>query len=242
MVKEPPILALLLILPMLTGCSIFDGSNCPDIKLQDGMCLVFEDPQTLDRPSIESVIRQSLVPIIDAMPIEEVTIRIIDQPSLAIPGIGIGGNSAGADQISLFFAPDNPQLATSIANGELSRLLAHELHHEKRERSVGYGSTLFEAMVSEGLADHFALEVFTLDLAPWSRALNEDDIELWKNEAAKTWDDAQYDHSAWFFGSGPPIPRYVGYTVGFNIVGDFLAANPGDKPSSLFGRRAAEFR
>lgn len=39
-----------------------------------------------------------------------------------------------------------------------------------------------------------------------------------KQELAST----QYDHGAWFFGSGP-FPRWTGYTLGCEIVGRYLA-------------------
>jgi uncharacterized protein YjaZ len=35
-----------------------------------------------------------------------------------------------------------------------------------------------------------------------------------------------HDHSAWFYGIGGRYPRWLGYTLGYRIVGDWLATQP----------------
>ncbi|MES0476805.1 MULTISPECIES: DUF2268 domain-containing putative Zn-dependent protease [Citrobacter freundii complex] len=43
------------------------------------------------------------------------------------------------------------------------------LHHAARWQGPGYGSTLGEALVSKGLADHFSLELFGGEPELWER-------------------------------------------------------------------------
>ncbi len=96
-------------------------------------------------------------------------------------------------------------------------------------------------MVSEGLADHYALELFGQPLPPWVTALSEDEIDLWLERARPELDSAGYSHSVWFFGTGS-VPRWAGYTIGFRLVGDYLAANPGATAASLVNLGADAFR
>lgn len=35
--------------------------------------------------------------------------------------------------------------------------------------------------------------------------------------------DPGYDHNAWFFGTGGHRPRWLGYTLGYQLVGQWLA-------------------
>lgn len=53
----------------------------------------------------------------------------------------------------------------------LPRTIAHELHHAVRWMNPGYGKTLGEAIVTEGLTAHFELEVFGGRPNPWDVAL-----------------------------------------------------------------------
>ncbi len=100
--------------------------------------------------------------------------------------------------------------------------LAHELHHSSRIRTgPGYGRTLGEAMVSEGLADHFANEAFsTTPPQPWASSLSENqEHAVWQRAEPQLW--SAHDHRLWFFG-GPDIPRWAGYSLGYSIVEKFL--------------------
>jgi hypothetical protein len=51
---------------------------------------------------------------------------------------------------------------------------------------------------------------------------------------------SDYDHAAWFFGAGP-LPRWAGYSLGFRIVGDHVAAICGSSAHSLASAAAADF-
>jgi uncharacterized protein YjaZ len=39
----------------------------------------------------------------------------------------------------------------------------------------------------------------------------------------------------WFFGAGGRRPRWLGYTLGYRIVGDWLAANPNPDGAAWIG-------
>jgi len=65
---------------------------------------------------------------------------------------------------------------------QLRRTLAHELDHAARVTAgPGYGSTLLDVMVSEGLADNFATSLYRGSRHPWTHALSaRDEHRLWQ--------------------------------------------------------------
>ena len=115
------------------------------------------------------------------------------------------------------------------------------MHHVARFRAGRFSSNLFEAMINEGLADHFSIEVAGTDPPIWSRALTAQQLATWSERARAQWFDSNYNHDAWFFGAAPPIPRWAGYSIGFDLVGQFLAADPSRRPSKLHAEPAASF-
>ena len=97
-------------------------------------------------------------------------------------------------------------------------------------------------MVSEALADQFAFELIGEPSPPWVVALSEGEIDLWTEMAASEFDSTTYDHPAWFFGSTSEIPNWTGYSVGSQLVGDYLETYPGSTAASLVNISADEFR
>lgn len=228
------------------GCS--DGSGpeaCTDgagVPLEAGSCLVFEDGGRLDahRASIEKIVGETLASVRALMPLDEVGIRVLTDRTLVIPELGIGGRAFSIDEIGLSFDPDSPNLAASLST-DLFPLLAHEMHHIMRMRTVGYGADLLGAMISEGLADQFSVEIAGIDPPPWSNALTADQLTEWRDRARDHWFDSPYDHAGWFLGTDPDIPRWTGYTIGFELTGMFLSDNPTRRPSQLFDEPASNF-
>ena len=113
-----------------------------------------------------------------------------------------------------------------------------------RFAAAGYGRTLGEALVSEGLADQFDREAnggtgqiwnHTLTPAEWAAVLSLAEPVL----AAQS-----YNHLTWFFGgqmsNGDPVPRWTGYMLGYHLVGTYLDLHLDARPSRMAGVPAAE--
>ena len=169
----------------------------------------------------------------------DVEFRVVVFPERTIPSKGLSGAAPNTEHIYILLNPDHERLAKSIAD-ELVATIAHEYHHTLRYRTVGYGSNLFEAMVSEGLADHFAREVAGED-PPWATPVDEEELAFWREEAEKDWFNPDYDHLAWFIGLNSDIPRGTGYEIGRRIVREYLATHPDERPSTLYATAANEF-
>ncbi len=169
-----------------------------------------------------------------------VDIVIVDNPEGSIPETGVGGRAYNAHFLVISVDPEFTRIHDVIGE-EIESTLAHELHHCARMDAIGYGETLLEALVTEGLADHFDIEINGGMPKPWSNALSKGQVEDLLKKAAPEYRKRSYSHESWFFGSEEMgIPRWTGYSLGFKIVSDYLMKT-GKKPSELVGIPASEF-
>jgi len=176
---------------------------------------------------LRELVESSIAAVADAIDVPPVRVIVRVEPSQAIPGIGVGGFAdPRTGDVSVALDPAHDPFDDALRH-RIPDVLAHELHHSTRIlRGPGYGRSLAEAFVTEGLAQRFVVEAFPdVPLAPWADALTPD-------EERETWDRAQdaldetYSwelHEEWFFGTGD-VPHWAGYTIGFNIVGFYLQA------------------
>ncbi|WP_425148489.1 DUF2268 domain-containing putative Zn-dependent protease [Deinococcus sp.] len=119
--------------------------------------------------------------------------------------------------------PANPNFARCW-RAELPATIAHELHHLRRWRGPGCGATLLEALVSEGLAQHY--ELSERRTPPIYAHISADLDALWKLAQSEL-DESRYDHARWFFGVAE-LPRWAGYALGFELVRRFFERAAGD--------------
>jgi uncharacterized protein YjaZ len=135
--------------------------------------------------------------------------------------------------------PDNVNFENSLEN-EFFTTLGHELHHCMRWRTVGYGSTLLEALVTEGLACHFEIELRPGIIPFYATALEEEEISDLLAKAISSFSDTNYSHDEWFFGQNDAIPLHAGYTLGFELVSRYIrqqhreASQLYDEPAESF--------
>ena len=185
-------------------------------------------------------IAQLLAPDV-AMPGVDIVIQHV--PGQVIPELGLGGYCLRRSCMFVTVDPANPAFAASVEIGEFRRMIAHEYHHCLRNDAVGYGRTLGEALVSEGLADHFDRELHGGDGQPWNHAVAE---ELWDrvvSQAGPLLKASEYDHVGWFYGrqaQADRFPRWAGYTLGYHLLAKYLRQNPGMRPSRMAGTLAAD--
>ncbi|GGB05339.1 hypothetical protein GCM10011491_36890 [Brucella endophytica] len=137
-----------------------------------------------------------------------------------IPEMGIVGHAYRGTLFAMTVDPDNLNFADSLENGALQRQIIHEVHHCMRMAGPGYGWTLGEALVSEGLAGQFVCKLFGSAPEPWERAVPLERL-LSNPVDMKSLSAKGYNHPAWFFGTGA-YPRWLGYTLGFEMVGNWL--------------------
>lgn len=140
-----------------------------------------------------------------------------------IPDWDCNGYTHGPWRITITIDPTCDGHEKRPLDAQLRAMLAHELHHAMRSRSAGYGSTLGEALVTEGLAQCYEEQagcstpnyaVAVRGPALVKLALLAQD-ELWSDE---------YDHSKWFFGNkaDATFPWAGGYSLGYVLVRSWL--------------------
>jgi hypothetical protein len=191
-----------------------------------------EAAETYDR--LEALLRTTV-------PMSAIDIIVQRVAGGVIPEIGIGGSCYRQSCMAVTLDPDNPNFAAGLESGYFARTLAHELHHCLRYGGPGYGRTLGEALVSEGLADHFDCQAHGGDGQPWNHALTPQQWRPLLQRAEAALSDPLYDHDAWFFGAGGAevLPRWAGYTIAYHLVAAYLDAHPDARPSQLVHTEAA---
>jgi len=188
---------------------------------------------------IQTEFDNSIQKIEKVLPSQNIDIVVYDNPVGTILEYGIGGFAQYFHLIFISLDPDFPNFKQSIAD-QFSRTLAHEIHHAIRTKYIGYGNNLLEALITEGLADHFDLEINQKSPQVWDTSLTLKQLSKFQKLAAKEYFNKKYSHTDWFFGS-KNIPKWTGYTLGFELVKNFLKKHPDQKPSTLFSTKAEDF-
>lgn len=176
------------------------------------------------------------------LPIGGITAVVESEPDPLFTGWGVAGGFQGVGSTEVEIKI-RPQLPDELLAEQLSYVAAHEFHHVARSRGPGYGfGTLLEALVSEGLADHFAEEHLGQSTPHWLLAFSPEELERWLERARPLFDTRNYGHFDWFFGANPEIPRGIGYALGYELVSRYQARYGGASAASLWDTPAEAFR
>ena len=184
------------------------------------------------RTRIRAEIDSAFQAIARIMPPPRVDIVIHQFPHWPVPELGFGGSTPSRDTMFLGFDTAHPAIEERLVGG-LRRVVVHEAHHCLRQAGPGYGTRLGEVLVSEGLADHFTLEVLGGAPEPWCVALQDSDLAAAAAEAARVLWHHDIDLNRWFHGNSRGLLPLSGYSLGWRLVERYLAQTPGDRPSRL---------
>lgn len=170
--------------------------------------------------NLESTIEAAfskVLPIVEKeLKADEIDIFFLSASMLAVPEYGIGGNTPGPNHIYISFDPNSDK----ITEEGLIETLLHEIHHCMRWRAPGYGDSLGEAMITEGLACLY--EEMHKGSTPMYAEVDITEEQIARSRSVLNSD--QYDHSEWFFGS-KDVPRWFGYTYGYRLCKKYATQN-----------------
>ncbi|HIC67081.1 MAG: DUF2268 domain-containing putative Zn-dependent protease [Paracoccus sp. (in: a-proteobacteria)] len=147
-----------------------------------------------------------------------------------IPEWGIGGHAPAPGLIQISLNPDR------FDSGLMLRTLVHEFHHLIRWDGPGYGKSLGEALVSEGLAGHFVRQVLDGKPDPWDAVTPASGAA---RAAMNEWARLGYDHARWFFGKGD-LRKWTGYGLGHRLVAEHLAQADGTETAATLAWSKAD--
>jgi uncharacterized protein YjaZ len=169
------------------------------------------------------------------------TVIIIEQSANVSPETGeLGYTDPTAGQVLIQLDPVSQVSFSQTLGVWLPEALAHEIHHSVRALSgPGFGNTLGEYLVSEGMASAFFHQAFSGTNAPWDEAVTPiQEHSLW-NRAQPVLDQGGLSvYSQWFYG-GDGIPQWTGFTIGYHIAEDYIQRHPGTSAASLVDAPAA---
>ena len=217
-------------LSLLTGVvALVAGCGGGTSKAEDDgpfTVAISEDARQVSQNSgvdLDRLVTDSAAKVFTLLPhVGRIRIDVQLDASRSIPEVGVGGYTDPKNGNVSLDRRQSAGRAGHVLQTWVPATLAHELHHSSRIRTgPGYGMTLGEALVTEGLADHFVDEAFpTTPPQPWDKALTEEqEHALWQRAEPELW--RAYDHRLWFFGDSG-IPRWAGYSLGYSIVQRFL--------------------
>lgn len=139
-----------------------------------------------------------------------------------IPEDGVGGRTYASDFILISINEDK------ITENILAETLVHELCHAARwGKNDEWMNTLFDGMISEGIATYFESE-FVKDKSEKQLFLktvversDEENKKIHK-ELESQLKNERYDYQAIFFNGNDKLPRWSGYSLGYLAVKKYL--------------------
>lgn len=147
-------------------------------------------------------------------------------PAQLIPQTGTAGfTSPLTGRIKVAFGPTPHIRLENVLKLWLPRTFSHEVDHSVRILAgPGFGPTLLPAIVSEGISSVFDEAAFPGAPNPWDRAISQSqECALWKKAEPQLGDTGLYN--LWMFG-GYRVPHWTGFTIGYDIVKDYLRRHP----------------
>jgi len=163
----------------------------------------------------------------------------IGKPSLLIPQTGENGfTSPTTGQVSLQFGRPAQTSLTRTFDLWMPRDAAHEVNHSVRILDgTGFGTTLLQQMITEGIATAFDQAAFPGPPDPWTQAITPaQECALW--EKAKPQLGAAGLYNRWMFG-GSGLPHWTGFTIGYHIINDYRNHHPNVSWAALTSTSAA---
>ena len=174
------------------------------------------------RQRILELAEQTVAKAQGLLPVDQVDVMIVRNPTWTIPESGFGGYCPEPHLVQIWLDPSAQNFAEKLEL-ELAATLAHELHHAVRWHNPGYGKTLLEAMVTEGLAECFETLFRNAQTPFYAAPFEKTEMNALLQRAKLEFEHSNYNHAAWFFGSETQnLPRWTGYKLGFEIVRHYL--------------------
>jgi Predicted Zn-dependent protease (DUF2268) len=142
-----------------------------------------------------------------------------------IPQTGTDGATGRNGIITVVFGSTRQVSVGKAVSAWLPRTLSHEVDHSVRILAgPGFGQSLLQQIISEGISSVFDEAAFPGPPNPWDRAISPgQECALWRTATPRLGNPGLYD--LWMFG-GDGVPHWTGLTIGYDIVTDYRDRHP----------------
>lgn len=172
---------------------------------------------------IQAAFDEGVAILVDKLKADQIDVIFLYNPWAVIPELGVGAYSPGPYHLFVYLDPSFKDLKQE----DILLSIVHEGHHCMRWRKPGYGMSLGEAIISEGLATLFEEEISGKPPIYSQVKITSDEIE----KAKRIFNKKTYNHPEWFFG-GKKAQRWFGYSYGYQLCKAYCAKT-GKKASEL---------
>lgn len=172
---------------------------------------------------ITSLIKTAAQNISGVFPLKNIDVVVVSGKT----PLGVTGNSFYEDTVMIIA---DQRYSWNKLKKNVQPTFLHELHHLGRIEAVGYGKTLEEAVITEGLAIAMEEEVGG-DILQWKKFRNRKEYLSVYRVFQKERKNRKYDHDKWFFGKN--FPKWAGYRLGY-IFASLYCKKTDKKSSALF--------
>jgi hypothetical protein len=189
--------------------------------------------------SLPRVVGRALGRINALLPGPPTTISVSYNSSQVVPQTGTDGfTNLGTGAITIWFRPTPQVSIRRIMQLWLPRTLSHEVDHSVRILAgPGFGSSLLQQTISEGISSVFDLAAFPGPPNPWDRAVSRSqECALWTQAQPLLADSGLYHQ--WMLGGGG-VPHWTAFTIGYDIVADYRHYHPHASWSAINDASAA---
>lgn len=188
-----------------------------------------------DQADILADINSALSAINRLMLIKNFNLLVNSDNALIEPMRGTGGRAFATKAVEIGID------YTVATLDHITFIIAREAIRSRRTQNHSLDSTLLQALVTEGLAIAFAIEITQpLVLPPEATAIATVDYDATVLSALAELNSSSYDYGAWFLGTGART-QYTGHTLGYDMVQRFLSRHPGSKAAYAFSVNASLF-
>ncbi|MFC0340943.1 DUF2268 domain-containing putative Zn-dependent protease [Paracoccus niistensis] len=159
--------------------------------------------------------------------IAEAVARVADHLDLPDFDVVVRAGDGGSDWGVMGAAPAPGVVELTLSPARFAheltvRRMLRELHHVARWDGPGYGRSLGEVLVSEGLAGHFVVQVLGGVPDPWDAATPPSGLA---KRAMTEWAWRDLDRGLWFEGKGN-IRKWAGYGLAHRLLAEHLSREP----------------
>jgi len=178
---------------------------------------------------VGQIARASISKIQKVLPFKEPVDVVIYRYYTTDKNFLVSGYTPTGNTVWIYTDPSHKNYIKSVKK-LLPITLAQELHHACRWQGPGFGKTLKETLVTEGLAAHFETETFGGKPSDFYVQFSDKEIQRFWKLAQKDLNSKDFNYDDWFLGNiKKKIPKHAGYALAYWLIG-----------KSLNGRKASE--